>query len=267
MTSKLSRSLSTQFQQQRIDQIELFTMCVPIDPACQTFSFEISAQISRTVASLFGNSLPPTANNESHNLVQLRFDLAPQYSRNECITMVRFLLLSSLTFFTISMTSVESHGGLVSPRSRNQVAREEGTNGAQSGVPKKEYCWHCLNRNNGMCGKIDGNDYDAWLDSTGKPMPWKPQATYQRGQVITVKAEIPANHWGHMELRACPKGRQSTQGCLDSYPLEFVQDVSYGTPKDPSYPERGYLVDRKINYTMKFRLPSNLVGEQVLLQV
>lgn len=161
----------------------------------------------------------------------------------------------------------KSHGNLVSPRSRNQVARENGTTGARPGVPVKEYCSHCLNLNNGICGKAGGNDYDAWVDSVGKPMPWTSQATYQRGQVITVQTEITAHHWGHIELHACPKGRQSTQGCLDSFPLEFVQDVSYGLPQDKSYPERGYLADRHNDYTMKFRLPANLVGEQVLLQV
>ncbi len=165
------------------------------------------------------------------------------------------------------MPSVESHGGLVSPRSRNEVANAEGTTGAKQGVPPKEYCWHCLNRNSGVCGKGEANDYDKWLDSTGVPMPWKPQATYQRGQIITVETEITAHHWGHIELRACPKGRQSTQACLDSYPLEFVQDVDYGLPQDPDYPERGYLAGRHLSYTMKFRLPSNLVGNQVLLQV
>lgn len=180
--------------------------------------------------------------------------------------MVRFFLLPSLTFFMTMMPSAESHGGLVSPRTRNQVAREDGTDGAQKGVPPKEYCWHCLNRNNGFCGKVDDNDYDAWLDSVGNPMPWTTQASYQRGQVITLDMEIPANHWGHIEVHACPK-KVVTQGCLDSYPLEFVKDASYNMPKDPNYPERGYIWDRYDSYTMAFRLPGDLVGDQVLLQV
>jgi hypothetical protein len=180
--------------------------------------------------------------------------------------MIRFSLLS-LTFYMMLMPNVESHGGLISPRSRNEVAREEGSNVASPGVPVKEYCWHCLNRNNGICGKVDGNDYDEWLDSSGNPMPWKPEATYQRGDMITIETEITAHHWGHIELRACPNGRKSTQNCLDSYPLEFVQDVDYAMPQDPNFPDRGYLADRYRSYTMKFRLPSNLVGDQVLLQV
>jgi hypothetical protein len=180
-----------------------------------------------------------------------------------------FRSLTSIAFVLMTWmpSSVESHGSLLLPRSRNEVARQEGTNGEKSGVPVKEYCWQCLNRNNGVCGYVDEKDYDAWVDSTGKPMPWKPQATYQRGQVITVSTGVWAYHWGHVELRACPNGRQSTQACLDSYPLEFVEDVDYDMPKDPKYPDRGYLAERYETYTMKFRLPDNLVGDQVLLQV
>ncbi|GAX18221.1 hypothetical protein FisN_31Hh027 [Fistulifera solaris] len=179
-----------------------------------------------------------------------------------------FRSLTSIAFVLMTWmpSSVESHGSLLLPRSRNEVARQEGTNGEKSGVPVKEYCWQCLNRNNGVCGYVDEKDYDAWVDSTGKPMPWKPQATYQRGQVITVSTGVWAYHWGHVELRACPNGRQSTQACLDSYPLEFVEDVDYDMPKDPKYPDRGYLAERYETYTMKFRLPDNLVGDQVLLQ-
>lgn len=179
--------------------------------------------------------------------------------------MVRFFFISLIAMSLAP--SVESHGSLAWPRSRNEVAREEGTFAVKPGVPVKETCWQCLNRNNGICGKVDGKDYDAWIDSTGKPMPWKPQATYQRGQVIEVKTEVMAYHWGHIELRACPKGRQSTQGCLDSYPLQFVEDLDYNLPKDSNHPERGYLAVRHESYNMKFRLPSNLVGDEVLLQV
>ncbi len=182
-------------------------------------------------------------------------------------TMLHSLTSIAFVLMTWMPSSVDAHGSLLLPRSRNEVARQEGTNGEQSGVPVKEYCWQCLNRNNGVCGYVDEKDYDAWVDSTGKPMPWKPQATYQRGQVITVSTGVWAYHWGHIELRACPNGRQSTQVCLDSYPLEFVEDVDYDMPKDPQYPDRGYLAERYETYTMKFRLPNNLVGDQVLLQV
>lgn len=173
-------------------------------------------------------------------------------------------ILSLILLFT---TRIDAHGGLVSPRSRNQVAREQGSESSRQGVPAPEYCWQCLNRNSGVCGKAGSNDYDTWIDTTGKPMPWSSETTYQAGQVIQVELELTANHWGHFEFRACPKGRQTTQSCLDQYPLEFIEDVSYGMPKDTSYPGRGYITGDKSKFVMKFRLPNNLSGSQVLLQV
>ncbi|GAX15594.1 hypothetical protein FisN_3Hh064 [Fistulifera solaris] len=161
---------------------------------------------------------------------------------------------------------VEAHGGLISPRSRNRVAREDGSERPGKGVPTPEYCWHCLNDNNGLCGKVGANDYDKWVDSMGIPMPWSSQVTWKPGQVVQIEFEITAHHWGHVELHACPRGRQSTQRCLDQYPLEFVADVSHGMPKDTSFPERGYLTGGKFKYTMQFRLPNDLEGSQVLLQ-
>jgi hypothetical protein len=124
-----------------------------------------------------------------------------------------------------------------------------------------------LNDNNGLCGKVGANDYDKWVDSMGIPMPWSSQVTWKPGQVVQIEFEITAHHWGHVELHACPRGRQSTQRCLDQYPLEFVADVSHGMPKDTSFPERGYLTGGKFKYTMQFRLPNDLEGSQVLLQV
>jgi hypothetical protein len=194
--------------------------------------------------------------------------LLPFFSFHNWIGIMTFTSLSlTLSLIFIFITKIEAHGGLVSPRSRNQVARVQGSEASRQGVPAPEYCWQCLNRNNGVCGKAGSNDYDAWVDSTGKPMPWASEATYQAGQIIQVELEITANHWGHFEFRACPKGRQTTQSCLDQYPLEFVQDVSYGMPKDLNFPERGYITGDKSRFVMKFRLPNNLSGSQVLLQV
>lgn len=182
--------------------------------------------------------------------------------------MIRFSLATTGTMILLAFApSVKSHGGLVSPRSRNRVAREQGTEFPRQGVPPPEYCWHCLNDNNGVCGKSSRNDFDVWVDSVGVPMSWSSEATWTQGQVIQVEFEITANHWGHVELHACPKGRKTTQSCLNQYPLEFVEDVSYKKPKDLSYPKRGYLTGDKSKFTMKFRLPKDLKGSEVLLQV
>lgn len=168
---------------------------------------------------------------------------------------------------------VHSHGVLISPRSRNWVAHEDGMEGIQAGVPKREYCQHCLNTNNGVCGVSPEFDYDPWLDSTGKAMPWQPQATYVAGDKIRIKAFLSTHHNGHMELRGCPYGRASTQTCFDepNHALTFVRDVLHDMPADPAHPERGYFYGGQwsgtADFEMEFKLPDVLVGPQVLLQV
>lgn len=87
------------------------------------------------------------------------------------------------------------------------------------------------------------------------------------GGLVTLRVTLTAHHWGHMEVRACPNGRDSTQSCLDANPLEFVRDLRYSMPADPNYPERGYFKFPGPDYEMQFRLPSNLEGSEVLLQV
>ena len=72
---------------------------------------------------------------------------------------------------------------------------------------------------------------------------------------------------GHFEVKGCPLGRESSQECFDAYPLEFVEDLLYGMPKDPAYPGRAYLHGTESRLSMQFKLPVGLVGEQVLLQV
>ena len=46
-----------------------------------------------------------------------------------------------------------------------------------------------------------------------------------------------------------------------------MEDVSHKMPADPSYPERAYLAPGDYKYEMKFQLPANFAGEEVLLQV
>ena len=71
-------------------------------------------------------------------------------------------------------------------------------------------------------------------------MPWESQNTFARGEVIHVRSYLDTHHAGHMELRACPLGRASTQDCFEDYPLTFVEDTLYNMPADPAHPERGY---------------------------
>ena len=100
--------------------------------------------------------------------------------------------LFRLAVLTFLAYSVNAHGSITSPRSRAWLAYQEGTDGAQAGVPPTDYCATCLNLNDNVCGKNDNNNYDAWLDSTGQPMPWMSQGTYVAGSTISVGLEITA---------------------------------------------------------------------------
>ena len=120
------------------------------------------------------------------------------------------------------------------PPARNFIASVSGlTYGSEVGKPPREYCKQCLNQNAGVCGITqDGTtDYDAWLDTTGSPMPFIPQRTLVAGSVIDVRTGLTANHGGHMELRGCPNGRASTQDCFDQFKFEFVSDEAFDMPK------------------------------------
>ena len=165
--------------------------------------------------------------------------------------------------------SVEGHGYMYSPRSRNFYAHLDGVDGdAVAGIPPKEYCHHCLNTNNGVCGKSAYHDYDVWNDSLDNPMPWISQATFTAGDTIRVKSHLTAYHYGHMELRGCPLGRDSTWDCFEKpeHTLRFVRDISFDMPADPAYPERGYYYG-STDFEMEYEIPETLYGATVLLQV
>lgn len=164
----------------------------------------------------------------------------------------------------------QGHGYMYSPRSLNWIAHVDGTEAAETGVPKREYCHHCLNIKGltELCGRSGARSYDHPLfDSTGDPMPWVSEETYVEGQVITVKTYMSTHHYGHVELRVCADGVDSTLECLDQHVLEFIEDPKYGAPKDPSNVHHGHLAEAsKVDYEMKFKLPMGVTGDEVLLQ-
>lgn len=172
---------------------------------------------------------------------------------------------------------VRGHGYLSSPRSRNWYAHLDGVSyGSVSGFPPAEYCPHCLNTNAGVCGKSNEHDYDVWNDSAGNPMPWVVQATYAAGDVVRIETVLTAHHKGHMEIRGCPLGRDSTWECFEEpgHALLFVRDVAFDMPADPMYPERGYYHGSQSTeygvdfdyYDMEYKIPETLHGTTVLLQ-
>lgn len=185
---------------------------------------------------------------------------------------IMFFVPSTLLLLLAIPDLVNGHGYMSEPPSRNWYTHTDGLDwGTSPGVPSKEYCPHCLNRNKGVCGFSESNiDFDVWVDSLGQEMPWTTQRTYSRGETITVLSTLSAHHAGHMELRGCPDGRASTQECFDSHVFEFVEDVAFGMPKDPNHPERGYYWGGPgkggTSFAMTFKIPDSLVGDKVVIQ-
>eukprot|EP00521_Asterionellopsis_glacialis_P003008 CAMPEP_0195261998 /NCGR_PEP_ID=MMETSP0706-20130129/9495_1 /TAXON_ID=33640 /ORGANISM="Asterionellopsis glacialis, Strain CCMP134" /LENGTH=1208 /DNA_ID=CAMNT_0040315999 /DNA_START=57 /DNA_END=3683 /DNA_ORIENTATION=+ len=182
-------------------------------------------------------------------------------------------VLAALVVAT-NLSTTEAHGHLTSPRSRNWYAAEEGMDGLspdKTGVPKKEFCPHCLNTNEGVCGisPSANGSYDDYLDSNGAPMPWISQGTYSAGGSIIIKSYLDTHHNGHMEIFACPNGPASDMACFLENPLHFVKDLMFDMPADPAHPERGYYYGGQgggeKSFEMEFKLPDDVVGDQVML--
>ncbi len=153
---------------------------------------------------------------------------------------MKFLFSASTTALGLStlIGNAHGHGYMFEPLTRNYYAWLNGLSwGTQGGIPDKEYCTHCLNTKGpgSVCGTSEGGiNYDVWLDSKGEPMPWNSNGNfYRQGDVITIGSFLQAHHTGHMEVRACPNGRQSTQECFDlpEHRLEFVEDLLFDMPK------------------------------------
>mmetsp|Transcript_6238 Transcript_6238/g.15433 ORF Transcript_6238/g.15433 Transcript_6238/m.15433 type:complete len:407 (+) Transcript_6238:74-1294(+) len=187
------------------------------------------------------------------------------------------LLISTTVALKIAtlIGTVHGHGYMFEPLSRNYFAHLYGLSyGNEPGLPPAEYCQHCLNTKGpgSVCGTSEqGINYDDWLDISGQPMPWNNNCNvYREGDVITISSYLVSHHTGHMEVRACPEGRASTQECFDANVLEFVEDLNYGMPKDDNYPERGYYYgdDQFSNneFSMRFKLPDGFYGDEVLFQ-
>jgi len=195
--------------------------------------------------------------------------IAPKQGVLGTVTAVLALLSSTI--------KVSGHGYLSSPRSRNFYAAQDGTDEGKVGVPKKDYCPHCLNVNYAACGYTTTSDYDNYKDSEGIPMPWISQGTYIEGEVITVKSYLDTHHNGHMVISACAKGQTpewppADSTCFnnpDNY-LTFDSDPKYDMPADRVHPERGYYFGGESHgrgdFEMKFKLPAGVFGSQVLLQ-
>jgi len=184
--------------------------------------------------------------------------------------------------FTSLASNVHGHGHLVSPRSRNYVANQDGKWWPADGTtPYPESCPHCLNvgGTEARCGKVDSRNYDYPKNTLGLALAPDIQACYGEGDVVQLDVVLTAHHMGHFSYKACAinAGEVASQECFDSNPLTFVEDVLYGSLPDPYYPNRAYIPksdapfiqkDGNDNYKFshRFRLPEGLSGELVLLQ-
>ena len=109
-------------------------------------------------------------------------------------------------------------------------------------------------------------------------MPFTPQETYVEGDIIMVKSYLDTHHNGHMELKACNKGPANCKQEDFDAPgnqLIFIEDTVFQgnhmkMPADPNYPGRGMYGGgqggQTKTFVFKYKLPTGLYGDQVLLQ-
>ncbi|KAK1734442.1 lytic polysaccharide monooxygenase [Skeletonema marinoi] len=184
--------------------------------------------------------------------------------------------------FTSLASNVHGHGHLVSPRSRNYVAKQDGAYWpADETTSYPEDCPHCLNvgGTEASCGLTADRNYDYPKNALGGNLAPAVQACYAGGDVVELDVVLTAHHMGHFSYKACAinAGEVASQECFDSNPLTFVEDVLYGSLPDPNYPNRAYIpradsaIIQKDNsgdykFSHRFKLPEGLSGELVLLQ-
>lgn len=211
------------------------------------------------------------------------------------------MFFTPLTLSTIAalgcllpISGVHAHGYAWDPMSRNSYAHEYGL-GEWTGSntqPLRTYNHAGLENGGdtfGACGSqiSDARRYTRpqdWLTPSGEPVPFQAQATYAEGQEITIRSFLTANHRGHIEMYACPDVADPTDACFRSHPLDFVEDLLHGAPKDENYPLRAMIAppdavnaDTTVDtttppgeggdlYVHKFKLPRGLHGDEILLQ-
>ena len=170
----------------------------------------------------------------------------------------------------------DAHGYLETPRSRNLYAYEEKKWwDVKVTDPEPETDPFSLNIGGtaAQCGMIESRNYDLPKNAKdGGLLQPVIQECYEEGSVIDLHVTLTAYHRGHFDFYACPItwGEVPTEACFKAHPLEFVEDVSYGTPKDVNFPQRAYIQWlNKMNYGnfhYKFKLPRDLLGGLVLIQ-
>lgn len=126
-----------------------------------------------------------------------------------------------------------------------------------------------VTRESGDCLGCWADSLYLLQDSNGNPYQWSTEATYTEGQQLTVEFVTATHHRGHVELEVCPETTLSDT-CFAAHKLRFVQDLLFGAPADPNYPERGYMAPDGVGdrytglpasgqlFRMIFELPSGV---------
>lgn len=101
-------------------------------------------------------------------------------------------------------------------------------------------------------------------------MSWMNQEVYTEGDEIIVRSYLDTHHNGHMEIRACNKGKDCTVADFEKEgsALIFVKDnvsedpggTTPAMPPDENYPERGKTREREREFVaFAFVLPLTLL--------
>lgn len=208
---------------------------------------------------------------------------------------MKYIFTILIIFFTKSFTTVEAHGYLASPKSRNQMAREANI----------FFCPHCLNggtvntvqandpdgkwnhietiqssKRHGLCGDAINDDQHFMIG--GDYYTGEIQNTYQSGQEVEFTVHINTHHHGYFEFFVCdrndlanPETDKITQKCLLKHQLLRSPNDPSESPYDSNYPGRYYLdpkCSKKFNangqgfVSMKYLIPENLECEHCVLQ-
>ncbi|XP_022653021.1 uncharacterized protein LOC111264763 [Varroa jacobsoni] len=157
------------------------------------------------------------------------------------------------------------HGRILEPAGRSSAWRF-GFNTPKNYNDNELFCGgfdRQYGANNGKCG-ICG---DPWDDSPprdnedgGKYGTGTIVRKYLQGEEIEIVIEVTTHHKGWFEFKLCPveDGKESTQECLDHYPIMLVgnQTSRYTLPEG----------SKEGIYNFKGQLPKDLVCDRCVLQ-
>lgn len=178
--------------------------------------------------------------------------------------MCRIVTTLVLSIAAALMPAIRGHGMLLDPIARGSRWRcnpAAPANYDDNGLFCGGYFvqWE---QNGGKCGFCGDNYSDSRprLHEIGGPFgQGEIVRNYTKGAIIEVKAMITANHMGHLEFNICDLGRSSageTEKCYQQYEVLDVEGR-----------RKWYLNSTAVTqYTVKLRLPADLVCEHCVLQ-